>query len=43
METYKGMLLYSDTDSAYCLVPIEYDVKGFTLKGTFGVKTEEKL
>lgn len=44
MHVYNGVLLYSDTDSVYSLLPIKYiDLKGFTLLTTFGIKSEEKL
>lgn len=41
---YNGTLLYSDTDSCYCLLDKKYSgLKGFALKSTFGVKTEQKI
>ncbi|CAL6102645.1 Conserved_hypothetical protein [Hexamita inflata] len=40
-QNYKGEILYSDTDSCYCLVPIEFkSVQNFPLKMTLGIKNE---
>ncbi|CAL6094654.1 Conserved_hypothetical protein [Hexamita inflata] len=44
MEQYQGTVLYSDTDSVYCILNKKYkDLSGFSFKNTFGVKAEEKL
>ena len=39
-----GVVLYSDTDSVYCVLDNKYkDLQGFPFKNTFGVKAEEHL
>ena len=41
---YNGKVIYHDTDSAYSILDIKYkSMLGFSLKGTFGIKAEEKL
>ena len=40
----QGEILYSDTDSVYCVVPIENNnINNFTFKTTLGVKNEIKI
>ncbi|CAL5977910.1 Conserved_hypothetical protein [Hexamita inflata] len=44
IEQYNGTVLYSDTDSVYCILDEKYkDLSGFSFKNSFGVKSEEKL
>ncbi|CAL5976270.1 Conserved_hypothetical protein [Hexamita inflata] len=44
IEHYNGTVLYSDTDSVYCILDKKYkDLTGFSFKNSFGVKSEEKL
>jgi DNA polymerase elongation subunit (family B) len=41
---YEGEILYSDTDSVYCVIPNKYaDMDGFALATTLGVKNEMKI